>query len=101
MVTPAHALQVAVSIMGAANSDLDAGVTGQSGGYERYIRYQMALEMVSLTTYAPFYRDSAIGVSIGLACRSVQLADAVGRCFATMWAADQTTPTPRFEPEGR
>ena len=100
MVTPAHALQVAVSIMGAANSDLDAGVTGQTGGYERYIRDQMALEVVSLTTYAPFYRDSAIGVLIGLACRSVQLADAVGRCFATMWAADQTTPNPSVRTGG-
>ena len=68
MVTPGHALQVAVSIMGAANSDLDAGVTGRTGAYEKYIRDQMALEVVSLTTYAPFYRDSAIGVLIGLAC---------------------------------
>jgi hypothetical protein len=100
MVTPEHALQVAVSIMGAAISDIDAAATGQTSGYEKYIRDQMSLEVVSLTTYAPFYRDSAIGALIGLACRSVQLAEAVGRSFAAMFSADETTPNPSLRATG-
>jgi hypothetical protein len=54
----------------------------------------MALEVASLTTNVPFHAGGAVGTLLNTACLSVALAEAVGRCFATMWAADLTTPNP-------
>lgn len=93
-ISPEHALQVVLNIMGAAIADLDANPTSGHGAYDNYIRDHMSSEVVSLTTSVAFHGAGAQATLINAASGSVALAEAVGLCLAAMWSADQTTPNP-------
>lgn len=81
-ITPEHAVQVLLNISGAAIGELNAGVTGITGGYDRLIRDQMLGEVVSLVQSAQFFSGGAHATLLSVAGQSIALAEAVGRCCA-------------------
>ena len=83
-IMPEHGLQVLLNIMGAATGDLNAGATGVTGGYDKYIRDQVMAEVVNLVQTANFYSGGAHGTLLDVAAHSMALAEAVGRCCADL-----------------